>query len=217
MPGTAFAWSSQRPTLFVADPVERALVRHDAVTGKSRRLADLPDEGIPAFPPRVAVTADAARIAFTSRRAARDLTEVWVLDDEGVKLLTQVPGAEIHVDPFWSPGGGSIGLHIAHPAQEQSAVILVPKLQGEGEIYYEAELVDPPGAPAWSPSSAFIAFFAVERDAAPRLSLIDCRTRAVTPLLDPGEAPGVPRFLDPHHLAVEGGEAAVVLAFNDPM
>jgi Tol biopolymer transport system component len=220
IPGTALAWSPSKPALFIADPKQKALVRLDLTTGQTRALAEMADDGIPGFPPRITVAAEARRIAFTQRRAADGVTEVWILgrnDDGSAWLLTQVPGIRIHVDPFWSPGGGSIGMHLSHPGQEKSAVVLVPKLEGEGEISHRSDHAGAPGAPAWSPSSAYIAFFAAQRGAAPRLSLLDCRTRDVVPLLDPGEGSGVARFLDAHHLAVEGGPAEHVLSFDDPL
>ena len=61
-------------------------------------------------------------------------------------------------------------------------------------------------------------FFAADDEGKQRLSLLDCATRAVEPILDAGEAEGsAPRFIDAHHLAVEGGAAALVLSFNDPL
>jgi len=223
--GTGYAWGPEKATLFVVDPRENALVRWSAEVGTSKRLCEAQDDPIPDYPPRVAVAAEAKRIAFTLHRAAKDWTELWVLSRDGAgepsaSLLTQVPGAEIVLEPFWSPGGGTIGLHIVHPGQEQSAIILVPRLQGDGEIYHESERVDGAAAPAWSPSSRFVAFFPADGDGQERLSLLDCASpeHALVPILDPGEAAGSrPRFVDAHNLALEGGAAALVLSFNDPL
>lgn len=219
VPGTAFGWGVNRAALYVVDPREHALVRYDLPSGKQRRLADVPDDGIAPFPARVVVGPEAQRIAVVSRRALRDLTEVWILSPEGMSLLTQVPGADIHVNPIWSPGGKTIALHIAHPGQDQSAIVIVPKLEGDGELYYEAESQDGAAAPAWSPSSRYMAFFPLASEGLPRLSLYDLETRTALPILDAGDAADTTslRFADARHLVLEGGSAVQVLTFEDPL
>ena len=218
-PGTAFAWSPNKPALYVVDPREQALVRLDVASGKAKRLADVPDDGLASFPARVVVGPEAARIAVVGRRALRDLSEVWILSAEGMSLLTQVPGAEIHVNPIWSPGGKTIALHIVHPGQEQSAIVIVPKLAGDGELYHEAESLDGAAPPAWSPSSRYLAFFSEGPEGLATLSLLDLETRARTPLLDPGDAADATsiRFADPTRIVLEGGSAAHVLTFETPL
>jgi Tol biopolymer transport system component len=220
--GTAFAWSPRKPALYVADPKERALVHHDLATGKPRKLADLPDDGILGLPPRIAVAPGASRIAFTARHARRNLADVWIVarDSEAtsVSLLTQVPNARTHVEPFWSPGAGSIGLSIVFADRDKSGIVLVPKLQGDGEIYREVTRLDAPVAPAWSPSSRYIAFQAADGEGTYRLSLLDCRERTVEALLDPAPGPaGAPRFLSANRLAIEGGAAVHVHSFDEPL
>ena len=222
--GTAFAFGPHRPALFVADPKDRALVRHDLATGTPKKLADLPDDGILGFPPRVVVGPEAKRVAFTARHARRNLVDVWILARDGdeavATLLTQVPNCRTHVEPFWSPGGGSIGLSLVFADRDRSGIVLVPKLQGDGEIYHEAGRLDAPVAPAWSPSSRYIAFQASTGDGegAYRLSLLDCRDRTVEAILDPAPAPaGAPRFLDARRLAIEGGAAVDLYTFDEPL
>lgn len=219
VPGTAFGWGVNKAALYVVDPREHALVRHDLESGKQKRLADVPDDGIAPFPAQVVVGPEAERIAVISRRALRDLTEVWILSREGMSLLTQVPGADIHVNPVWSPGGKTIALHIVHPGQDQSAIVIVPKLEGDGELYYEAESQDGAAAPAWSPSSRYLAFFPLAPEGLPRLSLYDLETRQATPVLDAGDAADATslRFADARHLVLEGGSAVHVLTFEDPL
>jgi hypothetical protein len=218
-PGTAFGWSPDKAALYVVDPVEKGLVRHDVEKGKSKRLADVTDDGLQGYPARVVVGPEAQRIAVVGRQALRDLTEVWILSNEGMTLLTQVPGAEIHVHPIWSPGGKTIALHIAHPGQVESAIVIVQKLVGEGELYYESESVDGAIPPAWSPSSRHLAFFPEGPEGLPTLSLLDLETRALTAVLDPGEAADATciRFADPTHIVLEGGSAAHVLTFDRPL
>jgi Tol biopolymer transport system component len=222
VPGTAFGWSPQKPMLFVADPKEKALVRHDLVAGKSHRLADLPDDGIVGAPPALAVSPGARRVAFTARRALKNLVDVYVLardgDEAAATLLTQVPNARTHVLPFWSPGGGSIGLLLVFPDRDKSGIVLVPKLEGDGELYHEAVRLDAPVTPAWSPSSRYIAFQASDGKGAFQLSLLDCRERTVEALQGPAPPPaGTPRFLDPRRLAIEGGDAVHVYTFDEPL
>lgn len=218
-PGAAFGFGPTKPSLYVVDGAERALVRHDPLTGKGKRLADVPDDAIATFPAEVVVGPDATRIAVVSRRALEDLTEVWIVSPEGTSLLTQVPGAQIFVYPFWSKGGKTLGLHIIHPDQEQSAILVIPKLEGDGEMYYRADSEDGPVRPAWSPSSRYLAFFPRGAEPLPCLSLLDLETRKVEPILDPGEAVDTThlRFLDDRTLILEGGSKAHVLTFETPL
>ena len=58
--------AADKPALFVADPKEKALVRHDLASGKQRRLADLPDDGILGFPPVIAVAPAIANAVFVA-------------------------------------------------------------------------------------------------------------------------------------------------------
>jgi hypothetical protein len=220
--GTAFAWSPQKPALFVADPTEKALVRHDLAAHRQKKLADLPDDGILGAPPRIAIAPETRRIAFTARHAGKNLVDVWILARDGeetsASLLTQVPNARTHVEPFWSPGGGSIGLLLVFPDRGKSGIVLVPKLQGDGDIYHEAARLDAPVAPAWSPSSRSIAFQASDGEGGYRLSLLDCKGRTIEALLDPAPSPaGVPRFLDPQRLAIEGGAEVHIHSFDEPL
>jgi dipeptidyl aminopeptidase/acylaminoacyl peptidase len=220
-PGASFAWGPENASLFVADVKGRALVRVNPASGKQKKLCELPDDGIPGLPPVIAVAPEARRIAFTSKSARKDQTSVWILSRDGEAIatswLTGIPGLKVYAHPFWSPGGQSLGLSIVHLAMGESMIVLVPQCQGDGDLYHQAERLDAPVAPAWSPSSRYLAFFAAGDDERQRLTLLDCKTRSAAGLLDPGEAAGTPRFVDPHHLVIDGGPAAHVLTFNDPL
>lgn len=171
------------------------------------------DDRDPHFPPHVA---HGRRTAFTCRSVARNVTEVWVDD----AMLTEIPGSAVHPCPFWSPDGGTLGLHVVHLEQEKSAILIVPGLKGGGEILYESDLVDLPEPGAWSPSGRSIAFlrtkspkheFTKTGDA--QLVLLDTETGELWPLADPGEVTGRPRFLDDRRLSV----GAALLEFSSPI
>jgi dipeptidyl aminopeptidase/acylaminoacyl peptidase len=233
-PGAAFAFSPNRPALFLADVSERALVRHDLVSGKRQKLAELADEGDTSFPSRIAVAADGKRIAFTARTSMKRVLEVWVLaredDANTVSLVTKVPGAAVHVRPFWSPKGVTLGLGIVHLEQERSAILAVPRLTGDGEVLHTDERCDAPVTPVWSPSGhTIVHFVAGEPGASPpqRLALLDPKARAGRAVVDPetNEPPpfaGDPgsfaiRVLGDRHLAIDGGPHATILGFDEPL
>jgi dipeptidyl aminopeptidase/acylaminoacyl peptidase len=225
--GAAFAWTP-KGSLLVADLEQEQLVQYNALTAVSRDLMPLSDAGDIALPPRIVVSPKGKRIAVVCRRPEDAVTEVWILErDAGQvksRLLTQVPGLDASVSPFWSPKGMTLGLGVVHPTHEQSAIIAVRRLKGEGEILYERELLDPAAPPAWAPSGDSIAFFMAEgpsypelgEAAAQRLALLDCRTRELRPLAGPRVEPGAPVFLDRATLLVEGGAAATLFTFDAP-
>lgn len=227
--GMAFAWTPKGAALVVADVAKKMLVRVDVATGAEQQLAPIDDDGDPHFPPRIAVSPDGTRIALTCRRVRDDVTEVWIVRrDEGAavqsSLVTQIPGSAVRVSPFWSPKGVTFGMHIVHLEQEKSAIVVVPRLEGEGEILYESELIDAPEAPAWSPSARSIAFFRAARaeheltkTGPQELALLDAKQRTFAPLSEPGARPGPLRFLDERMLALDGGPSAHLLTFASPL
>ena len=223
--GAAFAWTP-KGSLIVADLEQEALIQYDPLTAVSRVIMPLCDAGDTALPPRIAVSPKGKRIAVVCRRSEDAVTEVWIAERDGgaikSSILTQVPGLDPHVCPFWSPKGLTLGLLIVHPTHAQSAVIAVRRLRGDGEILHERELLDAPEPPAWAPSSDAIALFTADGVAEggeigpQRLALIHCRTRELRPLAGPRIPVGSPAFLDGATLLVDGGIAATVLTFDAP-
>jgi hypothetical protein len=197
-------------------------------SGKSDDLGPVDDDADPHFPPHVVVSPDGSKIAFTTRRVDVDICAVWITEksDQGIAttLLTEIPGAAAQVWPFWSPKGVTLGIFIVHLEQEKSAVVLVPKLEGDGLLVYENELLDLPEQPAWSPSGHAIAFFGTEqarheftKSGPARLVVLDTQTHARVFVTAPDEVRGRPRFLDGARLAVDGGSSAHVLTFASPL
>jgi dipeptidyl aminopeptidase/acylaminoacyl peptidase len=209
VPGHALAWTPASKALLVADVVGQSLVRV-TTSGKTELVCDLLDDGHPKFPPRIAVSPSGRRVAFTSRRFQDGLSEVWIADrKEGARLLTEIPGAQLSVLPFWSPRGVSFGMLVVHAQQEKSGIVLVPHLRGEGEIVHESDRLDAPFAPAWSPSTRSLVFGRRDGDGNKRLVALDCKRRESSELGE--EAIGPPRFLDHRRLVMDGGDHALVL------
>lgn len=221
-PGAAFAWTPKGNALFIADTAQKALVRLSLATGKAQVIAALDDDGDPFFRPRIAVSPDGTRVAFTCGRARDGVSEVWIAERKGndlaASLLTQIPGAEVEVLPFWSPKG-SLAFLAVHHEQEKSAIIGVTREGGEGAVLYASDRCEPGEAPAFSPSGQHIAFLRAtpaEGDALegpPELVLLDFRKSAATAVTAPGAVLGAPHFIDDTRLAIDGGEAAHILTF----
>lgn len=223
VPGMAFAWTARGQALMVADVDAGVLVRKPLI-GEEHALAALRDEGDPAIPPRITVSPDGAKIAFTCRRDDEGLSEIWLVtrDSERVasEMLTQIPGSLVHVLPFWSPKGRTLAFLAAHLTQEQSAIIAVPHLEGEGEVLYQSDGVDAAEPPAFSPSAERIAFFHTEplsQRARRDLALLDARKRELTIIPEAHEMAGTPRFLDARTLVLDGGPTAWAITFADPL
>jgi hypothetical protein len=127
----------------------------------------------------------------------------------------------VHILPFWSPKGATLGLFCVHEEQEKTALIVVPRLEGEGVVLYESSLLDPPETPAFAPSGRHIAFFRAEKppsedaQGSSRLVLLDVRRETFRALSEDDELAGTPHFLDERTLAVDGGSAAHMLVFDE--
>ena len=221
--GALFVYSS--PTLSVCD------VTKDS----GERVGFAKDTGDPRFPPRIAVSRDAAQIALSVRNSFDEHLAVWIFQRAGEReivgtaeyqtsFLTEVPGAEAFVIPFWSPKGVSLGLLIAHLEKEKSGIVVFRGGEGDGEILYESELIDAAVAPAWAPSGDSIVFTqAVElpTEADPdaigyRLAVLSFTERVVVPITGPDKVLGQPRFLGARGLVIDGGEEAHLLMFEAP-
>ncbi len=223
--GAAFGWAPGKPAVVVTDLTERAVVHVNLATGDKLPVGEILDDGDIALPPCIALGSDGQRIAVSCRRAHEQVTEIWVFEREpgGIrrKLVTQIPGAAVRAQPFWSPKGKTLGLSVVHLAQEQSAIIALRQLQGEGEVLHHHELLDAPLRPAWAPGGRWIALL-VGQARAPlpgafgpqRLALLDVHQRKVHPLLESGEAWGSPHFVGPRKLAIDGGSSALLLELS---
>lgn len=213
--GSAFAWTPRGRSLLVASSADGTIRRVPVAEGEAETIADLRDDGNARFPPRLAVSPDGKRVAWSCRRIDERLCEVWALERDapgGPKLVTQIPGSQAHVFPFWSPKGGTLGIFIVHLELDRSALIAVPHLEGEGEVLHESALVDGAEAPAWSPSGATIVFQRAERGGSHRLVALSVAARTAWPL---AQATGRPWFLGGGAiLAVDGGASACTLAIQ---
>lgn len=207
--GHSFAWAAGGRTLLVADVAARQLV---AVPVRSRRripLAALPDDGHPGFPPHVVPAPGGKRVAFTCRRLDDAASELWVYEHgRGPTLLTAVPGSQLCAYALWSPKGRTLALYVVHREQDKTGLIAVPELAGEGVILFRSARAEPACAPAWAPSGRSIVLWASEGAAVARLCALDPGTGALTPLGEPGELSGSPRFVAPDTLLVDGADAA---------
>lgn len=225
--GAAFAWMPGGEAIVVADPARKSVWMYSVPSGKTREIGSIDDDMDPAFPPRIAVAPNGSRIAITAGRAGEGVSEVWVITRDGAKLiktlLTEIPGAGVHVLPFWSPTSTTLALHVVHYEQHKTAIIAIPKLEGDGIVLYESSLIDPAFTPAWSPSGRTIAFSRVERapdesgSSPSRLVLLDAHRETFVPVTEPGEVSGTPHFLDERTLAVDCGAAAYVLTLADAL
>jgi hypothetical protein len=225
--GSAFAWTPRGKALIVADPGRKMISRIAVPSGKGIDLSPFEDDMDPGFPPQIAISSDGRRIAFTVGRDGEDVSEVWVIERKGTDvsatLFTEVPGASVHIFPFWSKKAVTLALYMVHYEQQKSAIIAVRKLEGEGVVLYESGCLDPPVSPVWSPSGQSILFFRADERALgedesgpPRLVLLDSRRESFVALTEPNEMRGKLSFLDDRTLAVDGGAAAHVLSFAEP-
>lgn len=247
LPGTAFAWAPKGQVLFVANTDAYHLGRVEMDSGRFQQLAELIHARDARFWPQIAPSPSGEQIVFTARHQPEDTVRVWsVARQDGeptAELVTLVPGADIHVLPFWSPKGRSLGLQVVHPEQQRTGLIVLRNMQGEGEILYRNESLDGPLPPAWAPDGKAIALYcqrATDDLAAPpkpmapepldpaerptggpappmpdqTLCLLDLETGEPQPLAERGELSGELRFLDERRLVVDGGPTAHVLTID---
>lgn len=206
--GQAFAWARKGVVIYVLDGARMALLRYDLDRGTSRRLSDFHHHYDAQFPPRVVPSPDGTRIAFTSRNVLEDTTRLFIAERRGGEVdgrpLTWIPGADVHVFPFWSPKGVSLGIYMVHEALDTTGLVLVKRLEGDGQIVYRRQDRDVARSPAWSPDGASLVF--PRREGWTRLSLVD---ESLTLLRD--TAAGYARFDRQGSLWLEGTDRAELL------
>jgi Tol biopolymer transport system component len=219
VPGLAFDWGPKKPALIVADLKQASIVRVDALGGASMVLGELRDDGALNRPPCIASAGDGQHIAFTSRLSYHDLTEVRLLTrtTEGIEasLLTQIPGAEVDVKLFWTPKSRSLAMSIIHDTVDQSGIIVVRELRGDGEVLHHHDGLDLPVAPSWSPDGKWIALFCRMAPAERRLMLLDVRRRMLLPV-EASVPVGEPHFLADNLLAIDSYGVATLLELKLP-
>ncbi len=224
--GTGFSWTPGGNAILVADPWKKTLYRYGLDDSEPRKLGLLEDDADPSFPAQISVSPDGAHIAYTAGRHSENVSEVWLIEREKDVLkgsiLTEIPGDSVHILPFWSPKGRTLGLYCVHEEQEKTAIIVVPQLEGEGLVLYESSLLDPVVVPAFSPSAHYIAFFRRDapgneyRDGPSKLVFLDVRRETFTALSEADELEGSPHFFDDRTLIVDGGAVTHQLVFDDP-
>ena len=166
-------------------------------------------------------------IAYTAGRDGEEISEVWLVRrDKGAvvtSIFTEIPGANVHILPFWSPKGATLGLFCVHEDQEKTALIVVPRLEGEGHVLYESSYLDPPRTPAFTLSARSIAFFRTEKPGdeehagTSRLVLLDVKRETFAALTEPDEVFGTPRLFEDRTIAVDGEGLAHLFVFDDPL
>jgi Tol biopolymer transport system component len=205
--GQAFAWAANGPVLYVLDGPKLAVMRHNVGKGESRAIGEFVHHHGADFPPRLVASPDGGRLAYTTRDVIEDTARVFVIQrkDGEVKseLLTRIPGHEVHIFPFWSPKGVSLGLYMVHVAKVRTGMVLLKGLQGEGQIVYMSDSVEGTALPVWAPDGKSIVFPQQQHMA--QLALADGAIGTVC------EAQGEPRFLPDGRLIVEGGAAAHII------
>jgi hypothetical protein len=169
----------------------------------------------------MAAGAGGAKVAV-SLRSTIDLSHtvhVWSRkgqdpDAYETSLLTDVPGVDAFVCPFWSTKGRTVALMITHRERRRSGIVAFRDAAGEGEILYESDQVDPPEPPAWTPSGSRIAFVREAPAGGRELVLLDCKTRGLEVLLRLRDPVGSPRFLRPDLLALDGDREALLVRLS---
>jgi hypothetical protein len=223
--GSGFSWTPGGKAILVADPWKKTLFRYGMEDEDPRKLGLLDDDADPAFPVRISVSPDGAHIVYTAGRHSEDVSEVWLIQREKDvfkgSILTEMPGASVHILPFWSPKGRTLGLYCVHEEQEKTAIIVVPQLEGEGLVLYESSILDPVETPAFSPSAHYIAFFRREspgneyREGPSKLVFLDVRRETFSALSEPDELAGTPRFYSEKTLTIDGGAVTHQLVFDE--
>lgn len=225
--------------LVVAAPGGRLEEHSLSGSAPPRLLARIEDEGHPRMPVVLAPSPDARRVAVVSRSRSEDVVRIDVVPRDGGEpmRLAEIPGWVIRVRPFWSPDGESLALHLVHMAFLRTAILVLPGLEGGGELWYEADFLDPDHAPAWSPDGRALAFFRVAGSidgilptgpaslvrfdveahlrAPVRVDVRDALPSILSELTPPGAVDGRPFYLDGRTLVVEAHDGAHLFTFDE--
>lgn len=213
---TSCAWHSDGQRLAVYEAHSQTAVLY----GKDRsveRLGGGRDAGEPRFAPQMVFAPGGQKMALSLRSAFDDRVSISVCSwaDGGYEqsLLTEIPGHEIHVRPFWSHRGRSLGLLVADEAHEQSGILLFRGAQGEGQVAYHGDVVDVPSQPVWTRDARHVLWFRSEPSEACRavLSSLEIETGKVQALLEPDALSGDLWFDNGGELIADGDEAVYIL------
>jgi hypothetical protein len=217
LPGAAFAWAGRGATLLIADPATSRLDLKDLDLGVDHRVCEITDDGHPDLPPVISVSPDQRRFALVTRRSNEDATHVHLAHHDGrawqATPVTQVPGVNLRILPFWTADSAACGLYVIDPEQHHTAIIAVPEAEGAGDILYTSDTVDAVITPAVHPDGRLIAFVRSHPQSdnpslsENRLVLLDPVERAVAPITLDVNITGRLRWLDDQTLLVEGGPA----------
>ncbi len=228
VPGVAFAWDPSGAALFILNPFRSLVGRHELGARDTKRLGKISDDAHVDFLPRIAVSPDGTRVAFTCRREKENVTELWTHDGAGLQLREKFMHADRRAFPFWSPKGLDLGLLLTDPAAtvepgESRSFIRVYSGSDSVDLYKNG-LEDPAVSPTWAPSGKTILFLHASKpthsfanNGPPELTALECSTGERTALTAPGELSGTPRFLDEKRVALDGGPTAHLLTFAEAL
>ncbi|TKD12176.1 TolB family protein [Polyangium fumosum] len=225
--GTGFGFTPGGKAILVADPYRKVLLRYALDEEEPRELGPFEDDADPSFPAQIVVSPDGEHIVYTAGRDGEEVSEVWLVKRENsavvTTILTEIPGGNVHILPFWSPKGTTLGLFCVHEDQEKTALIVVPRLEGEGQVLYESSYLDPARTPTFTHAARSIAFFRTEKPGdeerlgTSRLVLLDVKRETFAALAEPDEVFGTPRLFDDRSIAVDGEGLAHLFVFDDPL
>jgi dipeptidyl aminopeptidase/acylaminoacyl peptidase len=213
----AFGWQASGKGLVVYDAAAEHLTRVDVADGSTRTMAHLPTDVDPIIRPFISSSPDGAHMVFTTRDKDDDISRVFYFErgdgEVSQKPFTAVPGADVHVVPFWSPKGMTLALYIVHLPQKKSAVVAFRRLEGDGEVLYESGTADAPLPPAWSPDGSRLAVYRRSNEAHYDLVIVSLQS-GLSEVLPAGQRkdPAELHFIDPGHIAVDGVAPARILA-----
>jgi Tol biopolymer transport system component len=215
-PGMCFAWAAGKDTLYVGDPDELELCSIDTASGQATKLAHFGLHRSPDFWPQISPSPDGKFLVYTTRDDFEDTSRVWCIEWQNgqleSRLITWIPGAQIHLHPFWTPKGKTLGLYMVHAEQQKTGLIALRGVQGEGQILYQHDTIDGAITPAWSSQTDHIALFRGNGSGTPpALSLLNCQTgqTQLVPTSEP--VAGDVRFATDGELVLDGGCAVYLL------
>lgn len=183
--------------------------------GSERDRGPIEGDLDPFQPPELAVSPDSGRVAVLTHRKEENAGLIWILDDEGLRLLTDVPGWTARMRAAWSPDNRDLAVYIAHRNVRHSAVIVFYDGEGQGDGVLDTEIGEPIEGLCWAPSGRRIVTSRCEgrNPLRPRLAVIDLEGQRIVlnnPELPP---PGRCRF-DGDRLVVQAHDAAYRLVLD---